>query len=71
MKNFIKSWTLWANFLILTLSIFDSDFFELFELSEKTIAIILGVIVKGVAILNIALRLKTKGEITFKPQDEG
>ena len=56
-KVFYKSWTLWVNFLILVLSLFDAPFFELFELSDKAIAIVLGIILKISAIGNIALRV--------------
>ena len=56
-KVFYKSWTLWVNFFILVLSLFDSAFFSLFSLSESTIAIILGLLVKITAIGNIALRV--------------
>jgi hypothetical protein len=59
MKNkvYYKSLTIWVNFIILALSLFDAQFFMLFDLSEHTTAIILGVIVKIIAVGNIALRL--------------
>ena len=56
-KVFYKSWTLWVNFLILVLSLFDAPFFALFELSDKATAIVLGIILKISAIGNIALRV--------------
>ena len=66
-KVFYKSWTLWVNFLILVLSLFDAPFFALFDMSEKAIGIALGIILKVVAVGNIALRLfMSESKITGK-----
>ena len=70
-KVFYKSWTLWVNFLILVLSLFDAPFFALFEMSEKAIGIALGIILKVVAVGNIALRLfMSDSKITGKQHIE-
>lgn len=73
-KVFYKSWTIWVNFLILVLSLFDAPFFALFNLSEHAIAILLGIIVKVIAVGNIALRLfvsETKLTRLPSPQKQG
>lgn len=56
-KPFYKSITLWINFAILVLSLFDSEFFSAIGIKEHTALIINATIIKLVAVLNIALRV--------------
>ena len=58
-KKFYHSRTIWANFIILCLALFDKEFFNVFGLSEHIVVIITSILVKTIAILNIALRLFT------------
>lgn len=65
-----KSLTLWVNFVILLLSLFDHDFFKLMGLSEHSSLVLMGVIVKLTAALNLVLRVFfTNGSITFKKEE--
>lgn len=59
MKKYYHSRTIWINFIILCLSLFDSEFFSVLGMTEQAIAITTSVIIKVVAILNIGLRLFT------------
>jgi hypothetical protein len=63
MKKYYQSRTIWINFAILCLSLFDSEFFSMLGLSEQAVAITTSIIVKVVAILNIGLRLFTTTSI--------
>ena len=70
MKQLHHSLTIWINFIILVLSIFDTHFFDSLGLSEHTTLIITSILVKVVAIANIALRLFTNTPINanIKPK---
>lgn len=69
MKKPHQSITLWVNFLILLLSMFDAEFFKLMGLSEHQAMVVLAIIVKAVAALNLILRVFfTHGAISFKNQ---
>ena len=63
MKKYYQSKTIWVNFAILCLSLFDKEFFSMMGLSEQTVAITTSIIIKVVAILNIGLRLFTTTSI--------
>ena len=66
-KHAVKSMTLWINFAILVLSMFDREFFDAMGFSEQLTNIVLAWFVKLAAILNIALRIFfTSSPITFK-----
>ncbi len=52
-----KSKTLWLNFIVLCLSLFDSEFFQMLGINENTTNIINASVIKITAILNIALRV--------------
>lgn len=66
MKPLHHSKTIWINFIILVLSIFDTQFFNSLGLSEHTTIVITSILVKVIAIGNIALRLFTKEPIKRK-----
>ena len=55
-KNVFKSWTLWINFLILMIALFDKEFFSIMGVSEQGTNVILALSVKFIAILNLLLR---------------
>jgi len=68
-KKPYKSITLWVNFLILALSMFDAQFFHLFNLTPGQVAIVMAIVVKVVAVLNLVLRVFfTDSAITLKKQ---
>lgn len=62
-KKYYHSKTIWINFLILVLSLFDAQFFEAIGLNDHQITILTSVIIKVVAVGNIALRLFTNAPI--------
>lgn len=66
-KHPAKSVTLWINFLILALSMFDQAFFETFGFSEHDTNRVLMVCVKITALLNLVLRVFfTNSALNFK-----
>lgn len=69
-KKYYNSSTLWVNFIILILSLFDKEFFEILGVNENTSNIILAVTIKIVAVLNIALRIFfTNTQIKFNDNE--
>lgn len=59
MKKVYQSRVVWINFIILTLSLFDTQFFQALGLADATIMIVSSILVKIVAVGNIALRFLT------------
>lgn len=70
MKKAYHSKVVWINFIILVLSLFDSEFFSALGLQEQTIVLISSILVKVVAIGNIALRFLTTQSITIGNKSE-
>lgn len=70
-KKYYQSYTLWINFIILVISLFDKEFFDTLGVSEHISNAILALSIKIIAIMNIALRLFfTNSEIKFKNETD-
>ena len=69
MKKYYQSKTIWINFIILVLSHFDAQFFQVIGLNDHQITLLTSVIIKIVAIANIGLRLFTNGAISTEKKE--
>ena len=66
-KPYYKSATIWLNFIILAISLFDRELFSIFGMSDENISKVMIVLMRVVALLNIIIRTwLTKSKISSK-----